>query len=77
MSFTYLNELPTPAQIKERYPLSEELTILKRQRDQEIADVITGKDSRILCIIGPCSADNEAATRELLPSRIRKKPLIW
>ena len=71
MSFTYLNELPTPAQIKERYPLSEELTILKRQRDQEIADVITGKDSRILCIIGPCSADNEASVCDYV-SRLTK-----
>ena len=28
MSFTFLNQLPTPAQIKEEYPLSKELTEL-------------------------------------------------
>ena len=59
MSFTFLNELPSPAQIKERYPLSEKLQELKKQRDIEISNVIKGLDNRFLVIIGPCSADNE------------------
>ena len=61
MSFTYVRELPKPAEIKEQYPLSKELTALKAKRDQMIADVIEGKDDRFLVIIGPCSADNEDA----------------
>ena len=40
MSFTFLNELPSPAQIQERYPLSEKLQELKKQRDAEISNVI-------------------------------------
>ena len=59
MSFTFINELPSPAEIKKEYPLSPELTALKRERDRMICDVITGKDDRFLVIIGPCSADNE------------------
>ncbi len=59
MSFTFLNQLPTPAQIKEEYPLSKELTELKAKRDAMISDVICGKDDRFLVIIGTCSADNE------------------
>ena len=59
MSFTFLNELPSPAQIQERYPLSEKLQELKKQRDAEISNVIKGIDNRFLVIIGPCSADNE------------------
>ena len=60
MSFTFLNQLPTPDEIKRDYPLSPELTELKAKRDAMIADVITGKDDkRFLVIIGPCSADNE------------------
>lgn len=43
MSFTFLNQLPTPAQIKEEYPLSKELTELKAKRDAMISDVICGK----------------------------------
>ena len=51
MSFTFLNQLPTPAQIKEEYPLSKELTKLKAQRDAMISDVICGKDDRFLVIL--------------------------
>ena len=59
MSFTFLNQLPSPAEIKRDFPLSEELKQLKKERDAMISDVITGKDDRFLVIIGPCSADRE------------------
>lgn len=59
MSFTFLNQLPSPEEIKKEYPLSDKLKALKKERDKAISDVITGKDSRFLVIIGPCSADNE------------------
>ena len=71
MSFTFLNELPSPAQIQERYPLSEKLQELKKQRDAEISNVIKGLDNRFLVIIGPCSADNEDAVCDYL-LRLRK-----
>ena len=59
MSFEFIKKLPTPAEIRESYPFPEKLASLKQQRDQEIGDVITGKSSKFLVIIGPCSADNE------------------
>ena len=59
MSFTFLNELPSPAEIKQNYPLSDKLKALKKERDAAISAIITGADSRFLVIIGPCSADNE------------------
>ena len=43
MSFEFLNQLPTPADIKRDYPLSPELRELKKHRDLMISDVITGK----------------------------------
>ena len=61
MSFSYLKKLPTPSEIKEQYPLPQTLAALIKERDQMISDVTTGKDSRFLVIIGPCSADNEDA----------------
>ncbi len=33
MSFTFLNQLPSPAEIKRDFPLSEELKQLKKERD--------------------------------------------
>ena len=59
MSFEFIRKLPTPAEIKEEYPLPAGLAELKEQRDAEIRDVITGKSNKFLLIIGPCSADNE------------------
>ena len=59
MSFTFIRELPTPEEIKKEYPLSTELQEIKQKRDQEIADVFTGRSDKFIAIIGPCSADNE------------------
>ena len=43
MSFEFLNQLPTPADIKREYPLSPELRELKKRRDVMISDVLTIK----------------------------------
>lgn len=59
MSFQYLRQLPSPGEIKTQFPLSERLTAIKKERDAQIRDIITGKDDRFLVIIGPCSADSE------------------
>ena len=71
MSFTFLNELPSPAEIKQNYPLSDKLKALKKERDAAISAVITGADSRFLVIIGPCSADNEDSVCDYV-SRLTK-----
>ena len=59
MSYKYINQLPTPAEIKQMQPLSKEIIENKRVRDAQIRDIFEGKDSRFLVIIGPCSADDE------------------
>ncbi len=61
MSFSYSQKLPTPQEIKDEFPLPEELKKIKLERDKEIADVFTGKSDKFLVIVGPCSADNEEA----------------
>jgi len=53
--------LPTPEDICAEYALPAQLKELKKKRDAEIRDVITGKSNKFLVIIGPCSADNEDA----------------
>ena len=59
MSFEFIQKLPTPAEIKEQYPVPKDLAELKSKIDKDIADVITGASDKLLVIIGPCSADNE------------------
>lgn len=39
MGFTFINKLPTPAEIREQYPLPLELAAIKETRDEEIAQV--------------------------------------
>ena len=71
MSFEFIRKLPTPAEIKEQYPVPADVAEMKAKRDQEIADVFTGKSDKFLLIIGPCSADNEDAVIDYI-SRLKK-----
>ncbi len=66
MGFTFNRKLPIPKEIKADYPLSEKGKQIKEQRDKEIWDVITSADDRFLIVVGPCSADNEAAVMDYL-----------
>lgn len=61
MGLEFINKLPTPAEIREQFPIPAELAALKEKRDAEIRKVITGESDKSLVIIGPCSADNETA----------------
>ena len=71
MSFKFLNQLPSPEDIKREYPLSPELIELRANRNQMINDIISGKDDKFLLIIGPCSADNEDSVCDYI-SRLTK-----
>ena len=71
MSMTIHNRLPEPEILKMEYPLSAELTEIKRTRDEEIKKVFTGESDKFLVIIGPCSADNEDSVCEYV-SRLAK-----
>ena len=66
MSFDFVAKLPVPKQIKNRFPMSEDLIAIKAQRDEEIRKIFTGEDDRFLAIIGPCSADNPDAVFDYL-----------
>ena len=61
MAFEFINKLPTPAEIKEQFPLPAEFIAHKAERDEEVKKVISGESDKFLVIIGPCSADNEDA----------------
>ena len=75
MSIELVKKLPTPAQIKEDYPVTERIMAVKQERDHMIQDVLTGKSDKFLVIIGPCSADNEDAVCDYIGrlSRVQEK----
>lgn len=52
-------KLPIPKEIKEQFPLKEEVVLKKAKRDAEIKEVFSGKSNKFVLIIGPCSADSE------------------
>ena len=43
MNLEFIRKLPIPAEIKEQFPLSENLKKIKAERDAEIAKVFTGE----------------------------------
>jgi 3-deoxy-7-phosphoheptulonate synthase len=42
----FVRKMPLPQEIKRDYPVDKTVQIIKKTRDQEISNVITGKDSR-------------------------------
>ena len=66
MSMDFKRKLPIPKEIKEQYPLTEEMSKIKAQRDADIKAVFTGESDKFLLIIGPCSADNEEAVLDYI-----------
>ena len=71
MNMNFKRKLPIPKEIKAQYPLTEEMAKIKEKRDKEIKDILSGKDDRLLVIIGPCSADSEDIVLDYL-SRLKK-----
>lgn len=52
-------KLTIPKEVKEMYPLTDEMKKTVEQRNGEIKDIFTSKDDRMILVIGPCSADRE------------------
>ncbi|MEE1197415.1 MAG: 3-deoxy-7-phosphoheptulonate synthase [Lachnospiraceae bacterium] len=75
MSFEFVEKLPTPAEIREQYPISDRIKKIKEKRDTMIRRVFTGESEKFIVIIGPCSADNEDAVCDYINrlSRLQEK----
>lgn len=61
MNMEFHRKLPIPKEIKEQYPVTEEMAKTKELRDDEIRKVFTGESDKFILVIGPCSADREDA----------------
>ncbi len=59
MNMEFIKNLPMPAEIKELEPLTGKAGQTIAKKKAEIESVFEGRDSRLVLIIGPCSADNE------------------
>ena len=71
MNMTFERKLPIPKEVKEMCPLSEDIKKIVLKREQEVADIFSGKTDKLILIIGPCSADIEDSVIDYI-SRLRK-----
>ncbi len=63
--------IPEPEEFIAENPMTAEHKKIKKERDQEVRDVISGKSDKMLVIVGPCSAHESAPTLEYI-SRLGK-----
>ncbi len=59
MKMNFKRKLPIPAETKEMYPATAEMAETVKQHVAEMEDILAGRSSKMILIIGPCSADNE------------------
>lgn len=64
MSYQVIQKLPTVEEFHNQFPLSEKLKEQVEKDSQDIKNILSGKDSRKILIIGPCSAWPENAVIE-------------
>lgn len=55
----FIRKLPIPMEIKKEFPLSQQVSATRLARVEEMRAILDGRDSRLMLIIGPCSADRE------------------
>lgn len=55
----FIRKLPIPMEIKKEFPLSQQVSATRLTRVEEMRAILDGRDSRLMLIIGPCSADRE------------------
>lgn len=59
-----LKPLIAPAVLAEELPLSEEVSTLVWKAREEAADIISGRNDRVLAVVGPCSIHDLTAALE-------------
>ncbi len=70
MSMEFFRKLPIPQQVKQDFPVTDEMRSVKEKRDEEIRAVFSGESDKFILIIGPCSADSCEPVLEYI-SRLR------
>ncbi len=70
MNMKFIRKLPIPMEIKEQYPLTADLAVIKARQDEEVKRVFRGESDKLILVIGPCSADYEESVLDYI-SRLR------
>ena len=62
----FIRKLPIPMDIKKEFPLSERVSAARAARIEEMRAILDGRDSRLMLMIGPCSADREDSVMDYI-----------
>ena len=82
MNMEFERKLAIPMEVKEMFPIDAAVAETVEKKREEIKKIISGKDDRILLIIGPCSADREDAVIDYIlrlakiQEKVREKVFI-
>ena len=71
MNMKFYRKLPIPMDVKEQFPISNELAQIRQNQIYQMKSILEGKSNKLLLVIGPCSAEAEAPVLEYI-SRLRK-----
>ncbi|MBQ8321791.1 MAG: 3-deoxy-7-phosphoheptulonate synthase [Clostridia bacterium] len=70
MNMEFYRKLPIPKDVKEQFPITEELSKIREAQVAELNKVFAGESDKFILVIGPCSADREDAVLDYI-SRLR------
>lgn len=59
-----ITDVITPAQLHSECPIEDEVSATVTQARQEIHNILTGEDDRLLVVVGPCSIHDPKAAME-------------
>ena len=59
MNMVFERKLTIPKEVKEMYPITPAIREIVTSRIKELEAILSGKDNRLILLIGPCSADRD------------------
>ena len=62
----FYRKLPIPKDVKEQFPITEDIEKTIEAKRKEISKVFYGDSDKFILIIGPCSADNEESVMDYI-----------
>lgn len=66
MNMDFKRKLTIPSELKREYPVTKEMAQAFERRDRELKDILSGNSSRLVLIVGPCSADREESVLDYI-----------
>ncbi len=68
-----MNEVSSPTQVLEEFPLSDEASTCVYESRSEIQKIFHGEDDRLVVVVGPCSIHDPVAARDYANRLLEQK----